>query len=395
MKNNAFFLLLTIIIFQMSVSYAQLNEADKMSGKSYSIDSKILSENREIQVYVPESYHGSKNKYAVLYLLDGQRLFHHGVSLAKTFTQFNTTPEFIVIGISNKYPDRFSHFSSKADSFLKFIEEEVFPIVEANFRVTEERLLFGWEYGGGFVINTLIKKGELFNAYIAASAYPLSDKIQKVDSLFSYRDTTNRFLYFSSSINEGVVMEEATMLKSLLEEKPSSILTWKYKLLKDEEHHSTPFTVLYHGVKNYYYYYPVLQFVTFDEFVSHGGIDYVVDYYEKRASQFGFSSQIPLWTKFSIIRSAIRADNYGEFIRYAEEFINTSLINNLRNNQPYSITDYYLKNKNYDKAIEIYQILLEKNPDSVKALNELGNVFMLLKDEEEANKYYNRAKRKN
>jgi hypothetical protein len=43
----------------------------------------------------------------------------------------------------------------------------------------------------------------------------------------------------------------------------------------------------------------------------------------------------------------------------------------------------------------LVSFLEEKNPDSVKALNELGNVFMLLKDEEEANKYYNRAKRKN
>jgi len=43
------------------------------------------------------------------------------VSLAQSFKQFNLGSDFIEVGILNKYPDRFSRFSSGFNSFLNFI----------------------------------------------------------------------------------------------------------------------------------------------------------------------------------------------------------------------------------------------------------------------------------
>lgn len=393
MKIKTSFLVLGILFLVNKPLCAQAVSTDIITGKNYSFESKILGEQRNIQVYVPESYNSTAAAYPVLYLLDGQRLFDYGVSLAKTFKKFKLTPDFIIVGISNKYPDRFSHFSAGFDSFLNFIEEEVFPLVESEYRVSEERMLFGWEYGGGFATNTLIEKNELFDAYIVASAYPLTNKLQRMDSLISSESSEEKFLYFSSASHEGVVNEEAMKLKSLLKENPSEFLDWHHESLENEEHQSTPFSTLYHGIKKYYYHYPELQFATLEEFLSFGDTEAVTDYYKKRSAQFGFPAEISGWTKFSIIRCAIRADNYSQFNRLSDEFLDERLIQGLRNNQPYTISEYYMKHKNYEKAIEIYDYLLQKDPESVKALNKLGDAFTLLQNEQEANKYYDLAKK--
>ena len=387
MKHTTFLFL--TVLFNLNLVYAQ---SDYVTGKTYTIESNVLEETRTIHVYVPEGYEKSEKEYPTLYLLDGQRLFDYGISVAKSFKQFNLTPEFVVVGISNKYPNRFSHFSSGSDAFLKFIEEEVIPKVESNYKVSQERLLFGWEYAGGFTVNTLITKPELFEAYLAASPYPLTDKTQAMDSLLSVEGNHNKFLYFAAGVHEGVVTEGALSLKAVLEEKPADFLNWTYQPLQDEEHQSTPFTTLYHGVKKYYEYYPVLQFATLDEFTSFGGVEKVTEYYQKRAEQFGFDAEIPNWTKFSITRCAIRADNYEAFLRLAETLVDKSLIQGLRNNRPYTLSEYYLENKNYEKAIEVYQYLIEKDPNSVKALNKLGDAYEWLGKKKEAKKYYKRAK---
>jgi predicted alpha/beta superfamily hydrolase len=392
MKFKKTLIILTIVSSIFNPANAQINQVDNVVGTNFLIKSKVLNEERAIQVYLPDSYGTSDKMYPVLYLLDGQRLFLYGVSLLKSFTHFNETPEFIVVGITNKYPDRFSHFSSGSDNFLKFLENDVIQFLDDNFRTSEERLLFGWEYGGGFVVKSMLDKPNLFDAYIASSSYPLTNTTDRIDSLLSNNITFNELLYFSASNSEGILFDSANKLDSILKSKANKSLKWVYKVQDGIEHSSTSYLAIHNGVKHYFQYYPELQFVTFDEFTKNGGITYVNDYYKQRAEQFGFSPEIPQWTKFSIIRSAIRANKYLEFDVYASKFITDDFIGGLRGDQPYEITDFYIDNKGYDKAIDIYKILINKQPESKKPLNGLGDLHTLMGNKKEASKYYNKAK---
>ena len=91
-----------------------LKISDNIFGKKLTITSKILDEDRDIQIFLPESYHSNEQSYPVLYILDGQRLFTLGVSLLQSFrSEVKMSPEFIVVGINNKYPDRFSNFEKE------------------------------------------------------------------------------------------------------------------------------------------------------------------------------------------------------------------------------------------------------------------------------------------
>lgn len=398
-KSTLFFLTLIISSFFSSAN-AQLSQIDNIVGSKLLLKSEILNEEREIQVYLPDSYETSNKNYPVLYLLDGQRLFLHGVSLLQSFTHFKVTPEFIVVGITNKYPDRFRHFYA-VDTFLNFIEKEVVQLIDNTFRTSKERLLFGWEYGGAFVIKSMLKKPDLFNAYIASSPFPLDSSfpaartVQEIDSLLSSKKTFNNLLYFSASTSEGGgVFSGVQKLDSVLKNKAPKSMKWFFrKLDHGTEHSYTPYAAIESGIRHYYKYYPELHIPTFKGFIENGGVPYIKSYYKERAKQFGFPSGLSEWTKFSILRAALRANKYAEFDAYAKQFISFELINTIRNNQPYELTRFYIKNKGYEKAINIYKMLVNKHQKSPRPLTKIGDAYMLLNNKKEAKKYYKKAKK--
>lgn len=392
MDIKKIFLILIIFCFNTNVKSQNIPSVNAL-GSNYSIKSDILKEDRQIQIFTPEGYNKTNKKYPVLYILDGQRLFPLGVSLLKSFTQFKQTPEFIIIGITNKYPNRFGHFIDDEKKFLTFIEKDVIPFVDNNFRTSNERLLFGWEYGGSFVIQTMLDRPNLFNAYLAASPFPLSNKISQISNFLSNNASFDKTLYFSVSPNENEVNIGTEKLDSILKLKASKTFNWTFKKLMNEEHRSTPYSTIYFGLTDFYHYYPELQFDNLNEFNKFGGLPYVYNYYQKRANQYGFPTDLSDWTMFSITRNAIRADDFKEFEKLISEFKSTEFISRLSITRACSIAEFYLKHKEYDKAINLFLFLAEKHPKSERPLNGLGDTYKELKKEKKASLYYKKAKK--
>ena len=245
-KNPFLFFILFSFIF--CSSFAQIQITENTIGKNFVIPSKILNEERKIQIFLPEDYDKSSKKYPVIYILDGQRLFLHAVSLSQSFKKFKLTPECIIVGITNTYPKRFGHFGSGAKTFLNFIAQELIPYVDQEFKTSGEQLLFGWEYAGGFVIETMAKKPELFSGYLAASPFPIHDtslpisanRIKSLDSILSAKKKLETFLFFTSSNHEGVVTDGTEYLKNKLESEAPDTLRWEYTYLQNEEHRFYP-----------------------------------------------------------------------------------------------------------------------------------------------------------
>ena len=104
MKNlkNYLLLLLLFTFFIHHIGKAQ-NQANVL-GSQYTIASKVLNKKKKIKVYLPDGYQNSKDKYPVLYIIDGQWYFPLGVGVSKMLTQFkgsSITPQFIIVGINN------------------------------------------------------------------------------------------------------------------------------------------------------------------------------------------------------------------------------------------------------------------------------------------------------
>jgi predicted alpha/beta superfamily hydrolase len=91
-------------------------------------------------------------------------------------------PEMVLVGISNakhrtrdltiskittNYGMPYNEENGEAINFLKFIEEELIPYVESQYRVTNYKTLIGHSYGGLFTIYALLNRPNLFSNYIA------------------------------------------------------------------------------------------------------------------------------------------------------------------------------------------------------------------------------------
>lgn len=365
---------------------AQTDGSENIVGTNYSIDSKVLDETREVQVYLPLDYAESNKRYPVLYVLDGQLFFNTVVSLTNKFKQSRLTPEFIIVGITSSYPQRFGHFSNGRDKFLEFMNSELIPFIESSFRSNDEKLLFGWEYAGSMGFYHMLNKANTFNAYLLASPYPIWNEIDTVDGISSL-DTK---LFFAVSPNEFDVNHGTEKLDARLTTNNMEDLDWTYLKLENEEHHSTGYPTLYHGLRSYFKYYPEFQEDSFKKFIKSGGLDHAYAYAKKRGEKYGFSSELSSWSKYTIIRSAIRANDYGHFQIFADEFVTAAFIGDMKY-RSLDISGYYEENENYAKAIEIYKELLKLFPDADDILKRCGKAFEALGNQVEAEKYLQRA----
>ena len=128
----------TAIILISSFLFAQDSAKVKVIekivlGHTVNINSQILGEERPVIVYLPEGYHQSKNKYPVLYLLDGGAHFHHATGIIQFLSRNGRMPQAIVVAIPNT--DRTRDFTSSkvkkmqtsggADNFLNFMQNEL------------------------------------------------------------------------------------------------------------------------------------------------------------------------------------------------------------------------------------------------------------------------------
>ena len=156
-------------------------------GQIIELQSKVLSEKRTLNVYLPEGYSPKDSiKYPVIYLLDGSadEDFIHIVGLVQynSFEWINQVPKSIVIGIATvdrrrdfTFPttiqsDRKTYpTTGHSDKFISFIESELQPFIEGKFKTTQSKTIIGQSLGGLLEAEILLKKPTLFTKYIIVS----------------------------------------------------------------------------------------------------------------------------------------------------------------------------------------------------------------------------------
>ncbi|WP_276390693.1 alpha/beta hydrolase-fold protein [Eudoraea chungangensis] len=372
-----------LLSFPVNGQFSQQEDVDIIN---HVVHSKILGEQRQIQIFLPPSYTDSGSNYPVLYLLDGQLFFHHAVSLSKTFKQFKLTPEFIVVGINTPFPERYDLFGAQEDKFIEFITSEVLPFIEDSYHTNDEKLLFGWQYAAGLAFDIMLDDTISFDSYLLASPIPIWDE---TDSLADY-SSLNTKLYFSVSHDEFQINHAVNKLDSVLSSNAIKDLDWTFTKFSNEEHHSTGFPTLYHGIRSYFEYYYELHAPNLQKFIGAGGLDYAYAYARERGRKYGFSPELSNWSKYTIIRSAIQANDYDHFNIFADELVNDDFIRDMKY-RCFEIAEYHEKNRNFEKALDIYNTMLVEFPDSSDLLKRIGNVYKSLNNRAESEKYFKKA----
>jgi predicted alpha/beta superfamily hydrolase len=179
-------IIILILIFTVTIGNAQTSKPFVL-GTIEEINSKILSEKRIVNIYLPEGYNQNDTiKYPVTYLLDGSadEDFIHVVGLFQfnNFSWINRVPKSIVVGIANI--DRKRDFTyqttieedkkryltcGKSENFISFIETELQPFIENKYKTNNSKTIIGQSLGGLLATEILIKKPNLFNKYIIIS----------------------------------------------------------------------------------------------------------------------------------------------------------------------------------------------------------------------------------
>ncbi|NML70267.1 alpha/beta hydrolase [Chryseobacterium sp. RP-3-3] len=234
-------------------------------GEVRTLKSKILNEDRTLNIYLPQGFDKTKS-YPVIYLLDGSinEDFIHVSGLVQFFNQMYAMPETIVVGIANidRKRDFTFHTDLKdlqkdypttghSDKFINFLEKELKPYIENQFKTTDT-YVFGQSLGGLLATEILLKKPEMFNNYFIISPSLWWDDeslLKQANKLLSTIPDTKKFVYVSVGKGEHPVMvKDAEDLYDTLKKSNKKNWTVEYKMMEGDNHATILHRSLYEGL---------------------------------------------------------------------------------------------------------------------------------------------------
>jgi hypothetical protein len=224
--------------------------------------------------------------------------------------------------------------SGGAEKFTEFLEKELFPFVERNYRTQSYNILMGHSLGGTFATYTLLNHPGLFNSYIAVSPYLMYDNSQmlkqKEAKLKSkYPVGTAFYMTVGDEPNYFEALEEFT---EFVEEKDPKGLEFEYVQMLNDDHGSVPHLSIYDGLLFIYDGWKI------DKDLYNEGLAAIDKHYTKLSKKFGYEITTPEYT-----------------------------INRLGYN--------YLANEEIDKAIVVFQENVKRFPSSANVYDSLGEAY--------------------
>lgn len=254
-----------LFTFQFMVFAQTGNVKPLVIGEIRAIKSKILKEERTLNIYLPQNFDKTK-PYPIIYLLDGSMNedFIHVTGLVQFFNQMYAMPETIVVGIANidRKRDFTFHTDLKdlqkdypttghSDKFIGFLEKELKPYIESQFKTTDT-YLFGQSLGGLLATEILLKKPEMFNNYFIISPSLWWDDeslLKQAPLLLSKVRDTKKFVYVSVGKGEHKVMvKDAEDFYNILLKSNKKNWTVEYKMMETDNHATILHRSLYEGL---------------------------------------------------------------------------------------------------------------------------------------------------
>ena len=232
-------------------------------GEVMTFDSKILSESRTLNVYLPQGYNAKDTlTYPVIYVLDGgmDEDFIHVVGAAQFYNLQLEMPKSIVVGIANTDRKRDFTFPTTdrklqkdypttggSRKFISFLKDEVQAYISDTYATTQQKTLIGQSLGGLLAAEILFKTPKLFNNYIIVSPSLWWDNEALLKDAKMMMDSQSKIsakVYIAVG-TEGELMEgEAKRLYELLKSSGKSDLKAEFLFLPNENHK----TILHQGV---------------------------------------------------------------------------------------------------------------------------------------------------
>lgn len=176
------------------------------------INSKALDENRTVDIHIPKSYAENNSSYPVIYCLDGEYAQTIVNGTIDYYAFWKKIPECIVVSIRQNYrlTDSTSYkrwsdcgyiwktglLNQTGEKFKQFIENELIPKIESEYRTTPFRAIIGHSFTANYVNYFLLDSLPKFKAYISISPYytknmfdTLKNRLENLSEPISYFTT--------------------------------------------------------------------------------------------------------------------------------------------------------------------------------------------------------------
>jgi len=240
MKKN----ILILILLIMHSTFTNSQEVKTTASKNVYVDTNLtyikqLDRYRRLRIYLPPDYDSTNKSYPVLYMHDAQNLFdvytsytgEWGVDDILNAMYDSIGFSLIVIGIDNGERLRINEYlpwdnkkygKGEGADFVKFIVEDLKPMIDAKYRTLPDREntgIMGSSMGGLISHYAIFKYPEVFGkAGILSPAYWIS-----VDKVFNFtRDSKTDLdikLYMLVGRKEGrTVVKDCKQMKKTLNE---------------------------------------------------------------------------------------------------------------------------------------------------------------------------------
>ena len=234
----------------------------------------VVKQEYQISVNFPDSY-GAGNRFPVLYVTDGNENFPLVRTIYRELRDENKIPEILIIGIgyptdswdkiqdlrardltpfsytpvySGSPQQGFSLGTGGAPQFLRFIRDELTPIVDSKYATRpDDTSLLGHSLGGLFTLYALFQGSGMFQRFVAGSPsiWWADAAIFRTEEAFadSHPDLAAH-LYIGAGSEEGSITVDAKTLSDTLRQRKYPGLELVTQIFEGESHVSViPFNI--------------------------------------------------------------------------------------------------------------------------------------------------------
>jgi len=248
--------------------FAPYAEAELLGAKTETIASRVLHQERKIEVYLPvESTQQPAGRYETLYVLDGDWNTKLAIEIVDFMRQLGMIPPVVVVSVPNYFDahgvnsrDRDLTPSVVADEprsggasdFLAFLKDELIPFVDQRYPTNGIRLVHGHSYGGLFLMYVLENAPDAFDGYLVLDPAMWWDKNSFKAGLrdrLPSMPTRGKAVYIAGRTGLGAKDMGLDDLEPILRAALPRALEWRMKLYEDETHDSLKIKATYDALK--------------------------------------------------------------------------------------------------------------------------------------------------
>lgn len=222
---------------------------------SFVLKSRILNEDRTINIWIPDSAKNTSDSLPVLYMADGgiQEDFPHIANTLAELIRQKKIPPMILVGIENtdrkrdltgpttvKKDKKLLPTNGGSAQFRSFIQEELFAEIAKRYNTTDQRSIIGESLSGLFVMETLMLQPSMFQCYIAFDPslwWNANQLVNDAETTFSKELSQPIRLWFAGS-NATDIHTHTNALTKTLEKVDNSSLQWHYSPEPHEAHNT-------------------------------------------------------------------------------------------------------------------------------------------------------------